>query len=170
MIQRAALIIVGILAGVIILSSAPHLHEQVPTLTIADIFGLQQALEIRPTVGTGFSANGVAVVNSAGSIDTAVGNATDCVYVNGTAGQCTGSTQVSSTTFVDGEIPTGIMNGTNATLTLANVPTPATSLHLLRNGSRLTSGIDYTLSGNAITFIGTQIPIAGDHILADYRQ
>ena len=57
-----------------------------------------------------------------------------------------------STTFVDGEVPAGTINGTNDAFTLANVPNPSTSLALFRNGLLLTQGGDYTLSSNSITF------------------
>lgn len=71
--------------------------------------------------------------------------------------------------FVDEEVPAGTVNGSNAVFTLANVPTPASSLHLFLNGVRLRQGTDYTLTGQAITYVAAQIPQTGDTHHADYR-
>lgn len=70
-------------------------------------------------------------------------------------------------TFVDGEVPAGIIDGLNATFTLSNAPLPLT-LHLYRNGLRMKSGFDYNLTGATITFLF--IPQIGDTLLADYRR
>ena len=71
--------------------------------------------------------------------------------------------------FVDGETPTGTLNGTNATFALANAPSPASSLTLFRNGLLLTAGVDFNLSGSTITFLGGAIPQSGDLLEAFYR-
>jgi hypothetical protein len=71
--------------------------------------------------------------------------------------------------FVDEETPSGTVNGSNATFTLANAPTPATSLHLYLNGVRLRQGTDYTLSVATITYAAGSIPQTGDTHHADYR-
>lgn len=78
----------------------------------------------------------------------------------------------SSTTnavFVDAETPTGTLNGTNTTFTLANPPSPGGSLTLYRNGLIQSNNIDFTLSGTAITFNAGSIPQAGDILQAYYR-
>lgn len=75
----------------------------------------------------------------------------------------------SATTFVDAETPTGTVNGSNNTFTLANSPTPAASLQFSKNGQLLISGgADYTLSGATITTVTA--PKTGDVILAFYRR
>lgn len=71
--------------------------------------------------------------------------------------------------FVDMETPAGALNGSNATFTLSQVPNPATSLDVFRNGIRLASGVDYTVSNNALTFLPSDIPQAGDILLCSYR-
>lgn len=74
------------------------------------------------------------------------------------------------TTFVDSETPSGTINGSNDTFTLAG--TPATgSLHLYKNGirQRAGSGNDYQLSTATITFEAGNLPQTGDVLLADYR-
>ena len=75
----------------------------------------------------------------------------------------------SGISFVDGETPSGTMNGTNAVFTLSQSPSPASSLELYRNGLVQTVGIDYTLSGQAITFLTADVPVAGDVLQAYYR-
>jgi hypothetical protein len=80
------------------------------------------------------------------------------------------SVGTSSTSYSDAEVPSGSVNGTNATFTLANAPNPAASLQLVKNGQVLQAGgFDYTLSGSTITFVTTTIPSTGDLLQAWYR-
>lgn len=79
------------------------------------------------------------------------------------------SVTLSGVGFVDMETPAGTLNGSNATFTLSQVPNPATSLDVFRNGIRLASGVDYTLSNNALTFLPANIPQTGDILLCSYR-
>lgn len=74
-----------------------------------------------------------------------------------------------SAVFVDAEVPGGTMNGTNAAFTLANPPAPTNSLTLFRNGILQRVGIDFTLSGTAITFAAGSVPQTGDYVRAYYR-
>jgi hypothetical protein len=71
--------------------------------------------------------------------------------------------------YADNEIPSGTINGSNATFTLTATPTPSVSLTLYRNGVLLKQGADYTLTGSIITFGGGEIPQTGDLLLASYR-
>lgn len=144
---------------------------QSTSLQITDITGLQSALNIRPTEGTSFAVSRAAVIDSTGALDGATGNLSDCVHVDGTTGPC-GTVSGGSTgsgTFVDAEFPVGTMDGTNAAFTLANAPAPPASLELFRNGLLLSQGNDYTLSGNAVTFLTASVPQPGDTLLASYR-
>ncbi len=72
----------------------------------------------------------------------------------------------SAVTFVDGETPSGAVNGSNQTFTLAATPT-AGSVHLYLNGVRLRAGTDFTISGATITMVAA--PQTGDWLHADYR-
>jgi hypothetical protein len=73
-------------------------------------------------------------------------------------------------TMVDLETPSGTINGTNDTFTLANTPSPAGSLHLYKNGMlMLAGGADYTLTGNTIVYVAGAIPKTGDVHRASYR-
>jgi hypothetical protein len=140
------------------------------SVDIADVVGLQNALNIRPTTGAGFTVSRAAVINSTGSIEGATGSPTDCLHVDGTSGTCgTGGGGGGSVTFVDAEVPGGTLDGTNAAFTLSNAPTPPASLTIFRNGLLLRPGGDYTLSGNAVTFLSGAIPQPADALLASYR-
>ncbi len=72
--------------------------------------------------------------------------------------------------FVDSEVPAGTIDGNNLSFTLANTPTPATSLKLYKNGVLLNLGVDYTLSSTNVTFASTSVtPQVGDTLIASYR-
>jgi hypothetical protein len=63
-----------------------------------------------------------------------------------------GSSGTGGVQYSDGEIPGGTMDGVNATFTLANVPSPAPSLELFRNGIAQQASSDYTLTGSTVQF------------------
>ena len=71
--------------------------------------------------------------------------------------------------FVDAQTPSGTVNGTNTTFTLAGRPAPTGSLEVYRNGLLQTSGVDYTVAGTTITFLSVSIPQSGDLIETYYR-
>ncbi len=137
------------------------------SLGISDISGLAAELNVRPTMGPAFVPGRAAVIDANGEIDGASGNLTDCLHVDGSSGSC-GST-AATIVFVDNEVPAGAINGTNASFSLANIPLPAASLHLFRNGLLLNAAVDYTLSSAAITFVGASIPQPSDTLVASYR-
>jgi hypothetical protein len=136
------------------------------TIPITDVVGLSNELTMRPMMGPAFADSRAAVINSVGGIDAAAGSLSDCVHVDGTSGSCGGST---SAAFVDASVPAGTINGTNAQFTLASTPAPASSVAVWRNGVFLNPGVDFTVSGNVITFVGNSMPLVGDTILASFR-
>lgn len=69
---------------------------------------------------------------------------------------------------MDQATPTGAINGVNAAFTLSQTPSPTSSLAVYRNGLLMSSGIDYTLSGAAITFVSV-VPQSGDTLTCSYR-
>jgi hypothetical protein len=72
--------------------------------------------------------------------------------------------------FVDGEIPTGAVNGVNTSFLLAAIPSPASSLKVFKNGILMEQSVDYTLTNNIITFVNTAVtPATGDLLLVTYR-
>jgi hypothetical protein len=118
------------------------------------------------------SANGTSISSLNGSVNTLntqVTNLNNSVSALTSTVNSLSSGGSSSTVFVDAEKPSGTQNGTNATFVLANTPSPATSLEVYRNGVLQAAGVDYTLSVNSITFLGTAIPQANDVVQAFYR-
>lgn len=76
---------------------------------------------------------------------------------------------LSNTNFVDKEIPSGAINGSNTAFSLANTPI-AGSEHLYLNGVLLESGAgnDYTISAANITLL--TVPLTGEKLRATYRK
>lgn len=79
------------------------------------------------------------------------------------------SNGLTAANFVDKEVPSGSINGSNAAFTLANTPV-AGSEHVYLNGMLQTSGAgnDYTISGAVITMLTA--PLAGERIIVSYRK
>jgi len=73
--------------------------------------------------------------------------------------------------FVDKEVPTGTINGTNRVFTLANTPA-AGSEHVYLNGLLQLegSGNDYQISGTTITFEVGSEPLTGSNLQVTYRK
>jgi hypothetical protein len=71
--------------------------------------------------------------------------------------------------FVVRETPTGTINGSNTTFTLANTPLSGTEVVFL-NGILQDAGAgnDYTISGGTITFLTA--PATGDKIRVNYQK
>jgi hypothetical protein len=71
--------------------------------------------------------------------------------------------------FVDEEVPTGLINGSNTAYTLAATPDPIESTKVYHNGQRLREGAsnDFTISGTAITMAFA--PDTSDQLWVDYR-
>jgi hypothetical protein len=71
--------------------------------------------------------------------------------------------------FVDRETPSGSVNGSNTSYTLANTPVSG-SEHVYLNGllQEPGAGNDYTISGGTITYLTA--PLTGDKIRVSYRK
>jgi hypothetical protein len=130
-----------------------------------DIVGLVADLGARPLKGPGFAAGRVAVVNPLGALESASGSATDCVHVDGSSAPCGGA----QPSFVDGDSPAGIVDGSNTSFTLSAVPDPASSLAVYRNGVLQKIVQDYTFTGGTVQFVAAAAPQPGDTLLASYR-
>jgi hypothetical protein len=155
--------------GIVIGSGGGTVTVSDTTIPITDVVGLSNQLVMRPMMGPAFADSRTAVINATGGIDAAAGNLSDCVHVDGTSGSCGGSGSSAPSAFVDAEVPAGTMNGSNTQFTLAATPVSASSVAVWRNGLFLRSGMDFTVSGTAVTFVGNSTPLAGDTILASYR-
>lgn len=133
--------------------------------TESNVVGLIADLGARPMKGPGYAAGGTAIVDANGLMETATGDPTDCVHVDGSSGPC-GATEPS---FVDADTLSGIVDGSNTAFGLSAVPDPASSLSVYRNGMMQKAGLDYNLSGSAISFVTGATPQPGDTLLASYR-
>lgn len=105
------------------------------------------------TLATLTGGTGISITNGAGTISVAVNSATFLLVAN----------------YVVRETPTGTVNGTNATFTLAATPVAGTE-HVYVNGILQNSGAgnDYTISGATITFLTGAIPQTGDVVRVSY--
>jgi hypothetical protein len=86
----------------------------------------------------------------------------------------TGVTTVASTiqrtaNIVMDEVPSGTIDGSNASFTLANTPL-AGKLLVFKNGQKMFIGAsnDYTLSGAVVSFVAATIPLTGDTVQVTY--
>lgn len=79
------------------------------------------------------------------------------------------SNGLTSSNFVDKEVPSGSINGSNTAFTLANTPVTG-SEHVFLNGILQESGAgnDYTISGATITMLAA--PLTGEKIRVTYRK
>lgn len=131
------------------------------------VIGLLTDLSLRPIRGAGYTTGRAAVVDDSGAIDSVEGNLSDCVHVDGSSGSCFDATQLPG--FVYSETPGGVVDGTNASFTLAGSPTPATSLVLYRNGLMQAAGGDYNVqTDGSILFVSASVPQPRDVLTAQY--
>jgi hypothetical protein len=135
----------------------------------SDVVGLTADLAARPVRGPGFAPGRAAVVNAMGALESAVGDPSDCVRVDGTAGPC-GSGGSGVYGFTDNETPGGAVDGSNTAFSLVAAPNPPVSLTVYRNGLLQKMGQDFVLSDRTITFLSGAAPEPGDTLLASYRR
>ena len=82
-------------------------------------------------------------------------------------GTCT-TTAGTGLTFSDNETPTGLINSSNTSYSLAHTPNPAASLNCYENGvHQIAGGADLTLTTATITY-GTAPP-TGSTLVCNYR-
>lgn len=116
----------------------------------------------RTPIGTTLSSGNV-YVGSSGNVAASVALSGDVTITN--AGVATVANQVKLSKVVTRETPSGTINGSNVTFTLANTPVSGTeSLYL--NGLLQDATNDYTISSGTITMIVA--PISGDRIRSNY--
>ena len=87
---------------------------------------------------------------------------------NGSAWLEVGTGTLTPTNFVTREVPTGLINSSNVTFTLANIPTTGTECVYLNGLLQNAGGNDYSISTNTITF--TVAPETGSVILVNYQK
>ncbi len=114
------------------------------------------------------------------TVDEGTANADTMWMCSSNAGGTIGSTAItwtqiptspgySNSNFVDKEVPSGLINGSNAAFTMANSPTSG-SEHVYLNGilQESGSGNDYTISGANITMLTA--PLTGEKLVVSYRK
>ncbi len=148
-------------------STAPPVNT---AILIPDVSGLREELDARPIKGVGFSISRVAMINENGALEGVLGNMGDCVKVDGTSSACGTGGSGSGPVFVDAEMPTGAVDGSNNVFTLSGSPSPSVSLQVFRNGILQRSGVDYSLTGATVTFLSGAIPQSGDVVQTYYRK
>ena len=148
-------------------STAPPVNT---AILIPDVSGLREELDARPIKGVGFSISRVAMINENGALEGVLGNMGDCVKVDGTSGACGTGGSGSGPVFVDAEMPTGAVDGSNNVFTLSGSPSPPGSLQVFRNGILQRTGVDYSLTGATVTFLNGAIPQSGDVVQTYYRK
>jgi hypothetical protein len=150
----------------------PGEPPQARPILIEEVTGLRQELDARARIGSGYTTDRAAWITSSGELAGVSGAVADCVKVDGTSGPCGtggGGPTTPVPTFVDFETPAGLMDGSNAVFTLSQVPNPPESLQMFRNGLLQKQSVDFSLSGNAVTFIPAAVPTIGDILLASFR-
>lgn len=115
--------------------------------------------------------------NGGGGVRSVPGNTTVTLYLiaagsaagTWTADTTAAATGLSSSNFVTRETPSGSVNGSNVTFTLANTPTSGTE-EVFLNGilQEPGAGNDYTISSGTITYLTA--PVSGDKIRVNYRK
>lgn len=89
-------------------------------------------------------------------------------YTQSTDAFSCGTSGATSYTFADNETPSGAINGSNPTFTLAHTPNPALSLNCYENGvQQRAAGEDFTLATAIITYVNP--PSTGDTLICSYR-
>lgn len=71
---------------------------------------------------------------------------------------------------VDDETPSGTIDGSNDTFTLAFTPRNTTSIKLYRNRLLQLQGIDYDPSGISMVFKAGKLPRTGNTLRVDYEK
>lgn len=117
------------------------------------------------------AAHGVIIGEGTSAVaPTATGTSGQCFISNGSSADPTWQACPSSGgTAVWFEIPTGLINSSNLVYTLANTPSPTSSLQVFANGlQKNAGGNDYTLSTNTVTFVSGAILHTGDSLWVHY--
>jgi hypothetical protein len=107
------------------------------------------------------------VLTAGAGVDISTGSAGQVVIsTNGTGG----NSSAFLARLAINDIPTGIINGSNDTFTLARSPSDASQVMLWLNGQLLTQGqgYDYLMSGNTVTLLNDAIPVEDDLLSAMY--
>jgi hypothetical protein len=119
-----------------------------------------------PATSTYSAGNGLNLAGGVFSVNPAAGGG---ITVSGAGVAVDTAVIQKKTDLVYGEVPSGSVNGSNTTFTLANTPVSG-SVCVYLNGVRQLAGAgnDYTISGNTITYLTA--PPTGSTLLVDYQK
>lgn len=125
------------------------------------------SLEVSSGLRVKQGSGGQVYIANSGGVLTPTTLSGDVSSVSNTGSVTLASAVLKSTNYVVRETPTGTVNGSNTTFTLASTPVAGTE-HVYVNGllQDVGSGNDYTISSGTITF-GTA-PASGDKIRVTY--
>jgi hypothetical protein len=123
--------------------------------------------DARTPVGTALTAGSIWVGNGS-NLAAAVAPSGDVSSISAAGAFTLASTIRRTTSFVIRETPTGTINGSNATFTLANTPVAGTD-EVFLNGilQEAGAGNDYVLTGTSLVF--NTAPLSGDRVKVNYQ-
>ena len=85
-------------------------------------------------------------------------NQSGWLFFDGTNWWLTTASLGTTINFADAETPSGTINGTNASFTLAHTPNPAASLILVSDGTTLAGGgVGFTLTTNSLSLVSAPV-------------
>jgi len=105
---------------------------------------------------------GIPIATNVASIDFAGAGVTGSVIGSDVTETIAGSSGTQAT----GEAPSGSVDDSNVTFTLANTPIDTPRIYVNGVRQKPGAGNDYTISGTTITFASA--PLTGSNILVDY--
>lgn len=116
--------------------------------------------------------NGQILIGSTGAapVVAAITGSANIVVTNGAGSITLSATGLYGTAnFVENEVPTGTVDGTNAAFTLANTPITNSQVVFV-NGLKQKAAVDFNITGAVITFTAGNIPQSGQYIEVNYRK
>lgn len=124
-------------------------------------------MKIAPAMGIFTATGDILYFDGTTYAKLAIGSTGNILTVAGGLPSWAASAALAASNFVFNEVPSGTLDGSNVTFTLANTPTTG-KVTLYLNGQLLLpgSGKDYTISSGTITFVTA--PVSTDVLLANY--
>ena len=122
--------------------------------------------DARTPVGTALTSARIWVGNGS-DVAAAVAVSGDVALANNGAMTVSSSTVAKFSQWEPQEVPTGTIDGTNTTFTLAATPVDGTE-EVYVDGVQMLRGTDYTITGGAIEFVSGSTPGTGEALWVNY--